>query len=66
MPGLRKAGVTFRCLKALVVSCLLMTFSFMMHNSSLFKALLAGEVFLNLWLFLLLFSRLFPVGAHLF
>lgn len=47
MPGLRTAGETFRILKTLV-SCLLMSFSFMMDNSSLFKALLAGEVFLNL------------------
>lgn len=48
MPRLRKAGKTFRILKALVVSCLLMSSSFVMDNLSLFKALLAGEVFLNL------------------
>jgi len=48
VPGLRKAGETFRSLKTLVVSCLLRSFSFMMDNTSFFKAFLVGEVFLNL------------------
>ena len=48
MPRLRKAGETFRSLKTLVVSCLLISFFFMMDNPSLFKAVLVGEVFLNL------------------
>lgn len=66
MPGLRKAGETFRNPKTLVIYYLLMSFSFVMDNPTLFKALHAGEVVLNLLFFVLLSSRLFPVNVHLF
>lgn len=48
MSGLRKAGETFRNLKTLVVCYLLMGFSFVVDNPTLFKALHVGEVVLNL------------------
>lgn len=50
VPGLRKAGETFRNLKTLVVYDLFMGFSFVMDNPTLFKALHTCEVVLNLWL----------------
>lgn len=48
MPGLIKAGETFRNLKTLVVYDLFVGFSFVMDNPTLFKALHTGEVVLNL------------------
>lgn len=48
MLGLTKAGETLRNLKTLLVYYLLMGFSFVMDKLTLFKALHAGEVVLNL------------------
>lgn len=49
-PGLRKAGETFRNLKTIVVYYLMVGFSFVMDNPTLFRALHMAEVVLNLWL----------------
>lgn len=48
MPGLRKAGETFRNLKTIVVYHLMVGFSFVMDNPTLFRALHMAEVVLNL------------------